>query len=161
VSTCIWTLTLQPVMGRRDVETHDRAHVGTRPVACKLTRQSTAEHMSEEAAMQSLTPTPVDPQERSLGAKDEAGLADDGAAAHLSTVRLQPHVKAAELRPGDVVQQCDWSLHVCEVDVIHGAVTLAVTEFGFQLHYAADEHVQLQLDDPLSQVICDERGASK
>jgi hypothetical protein len=117
--------------------------------------------MSEEAAMQNLTSTPVDPQERSLGAKDEAGLVDDGAAAHLSTVRLQSHVTAAELRPGDVVQQCDWSLHVCEVNVIHGAVSIAVTEFGFHLHYAADEQVQLQPDEPLSRVICDERGASK
>jgi hypothetical protein len=161
VSTCIRTPTLQPVMGRRDVETHDRAHVGTRPAGWKLRRHSTAEHMSEEAAMQNLKPTPVDPQERSLGAKDEAGLADDGAAAHVSTVRLQPHVRAAELRPGDVVQQCDWSLHVCEVDVIRGAVTIAVAEFGFRLHYAADEQVQLRLDDPLSRVICDERGASK
>jgi hypothetical protein len=117
--------------------------------------------MSEEATMQNLTPTPVDPQERSLGAKDEAGLVDDGAAAHLSTVRLQPHVRAAELRPGDVLQQGDWSLHVCAVDISREAVTIAVTEFGFQLHYAADEQVQLQLDDPLSRVICDERGASK
>jgi hypothetical protein len=59
------------------------------------------------------------------------------------------------------VQQCDWSLHVRAVNVSQEAVTIAVTEFGFQLHYAADEQVQLQLDDPLSRVICDERGAAK
>jgi hypothetical protein len=73
----------------------------------------------------------------------------------------QSDVKAAELRLGDVLQQCDWSLHVCAVNISEEAVTIAVTEFGFQLHYASDEHVQLQLDDPLSRVICDERGASK
>jgi hypothetical protein len=49
--------------------------------------------------MQNLAPTPVDPQESSPGAKDEAGLVDDGAAAYLSTIRLQRHVKAAELPP--------------------------------------------------------------
>jgi uncharacterized protein (UPF0212 family) len=74
---------------------------------------------------------------------------------------LIPDVKAAELRPGDVVRQFDWSLHVREVDVSQEAVTIAVTEFGFRLHYAADEQVQLQLGDPLSRVMCDERGASK
>jgi hypothetical protein len=74
----------------------------------------------------------------------------------------QSDVKAAELRPGDVLQQCDWSLHVCEVNICEEAVTIGVTEFGFQLHYAADEHVQLQFDDPRSPVVIgDERGASK
>lgn len=72
--------------------------------------------------------------------------------APLSTVRLGPDVKAAELRPGDVLQQYDWSLHVCAVNISQEAVTIAVTEFGFQLHYAADEHVQVQLGDPLSRV---------
>lgn len=52
-------------------------------------------------------------------------------------------VMACDLRPGDVVQQCDWSLHVREVKVTQAAVAIAVTEFGFPLRYAADAHVQL------------------
>ncbi len=60
-----------------------------------------------------------------------------------STVRLGRHVSAGDLHPGDIVQQCDWSLHVCEVNISQAAVAIAVTEFGFPLHYAADERVQL------------------
>jgi hypothetical protein len=52
-------------------------------------------------------------------------------------------VMARDLRPGDVVQQHDWSLHVREVNVSRAAVAIAVTEFGFALHYAADAQVQL------------------
>jgi hypothetical protein len=50
---------------------------------------------------------------------------------------------ARDLRPGDVVQQYDWLLHVREVNVRQAAVAIAVTEFGFPLHYAADAHVRL------------------
>lgn len=50
---------------------------------------------------------------------------------------------ARDLRPGDVVQQYDWSLHVREVNVSRAAVAIAVIEFGFPLRYAADAHVQL------------------
>ena len=52
-------------------------------------------------------------------------------------------VTARDLRPGDVVQQHDWSLHVREVNVSQAAVAIAVTEFGFLLRYAADAQVQL------------------
>jgi hypothetical protein len=52
-------------------------------------------------------------------------------------------VMARELRPGDVVQQCDWSLHVREVQVSQAAVAIGVTEFGFPLRYAADARVRL------------------
>ena len=52
-------------------------------------------------------------------------------------------VMARDLRPGDVVQQYDWSLHVREVNVSRAAVAIAVIEFGFPLRYAADAHVQL------------------
>jgi hypothetical protein len=41
------------------------------------------------------------------------------------------------------MQQYDWSLHVREVDVSHVTVAIAVTEFGFPLHYAADEQIKL------------------
>jgi hypothetical protein len=41
------------------------------------------------------------------------------------------------------MQQHDWSLHVREVDVGPGAVAITCTEFGFRLHYAADEQVTL------------------
>jgi hypothetical protein len=59
------------------------------------------------------------------------------------TVRPEWHVKARDLHPGDVVQQCDWPLHVREVTLIHNDVAIAVTEFEFPLHYAADAQVQL------------------
>jgi hypothetical protein len=52
-------------------------------------------------------------------------------------------VMACDLRPGDVVQQYDWSLHVREVNVSPAAVAIAVTEFGFPLRYAADAQVHL------------------
>jgi len=50
---------------------------------------------------------------------------------------------ARDLRPGDVVQQHDWSLHVREVNVSQAAVAIAVTEFGFLLRYAPDAQVHL------------------
>ncbi len=52
-------------------------------------------------------------------------------------------MRASDLHPGDVVQQCDWPLHVREVMLSQAAVVVAVTEFEFPLHYAADEQVQL------------------
>ena len=52
-------------------------------------------------------------------------------------------VLARDLRPGDVVQQHDWSLHVREVNVSQAAVAITVTEFGFPLRYAADTQVRL------------------
>jgi hypothetical protein len=60
-----------------------------------------------------------------------------------TAIRLERHVKARDLHPGDVLQQYDWSLHVRGVEVSHDAVAIAVTEFGFPLHYAADEQVLL------------------
>jgi hypothetical protein len=73
----------------------------------------------------------------------EAGNASGCAAAHSNTIRPGRHVKARDLHPGDVMQQYDWSLHVRDVEVDHVAVEIAVTEFGFPLHYAADEQVTL------------------
>ena len=58
-------------------------------------------------------------------------------------IRLERHVKARDLHPGDVVQQYDWSLHIHDVEVSPDAVAITVTEFGFPLHYAADEQVLL------------------
>jgi hypothetical protein len=52
-------------------------------------------------------------------------------------------VKASDLHPGDVVQQCDWPLHVRQVTLSEATVAIAVTEFEFPLRYAADEQVQL------------------
>jgi hypothetical protein len=62
---------------------------------------------------------------------------------HQPATGQAPLVMACDLRPGDVVQQCDWSLHVCEVKVSEAAVAIAVTEFGFPLRYATDAQVQL------------------
>jgi hypothetical protein len=53
------------------------------------------------------------------------------------------HVNARDLHPGDVMQQHDWSLHVRDVEVSHEAVAIAVSEFGFPLHYRADEQIRL------------------
>ena len=67
----------------------------------------------------------------------------DRVAAHANDIRPGWHVNARDLHPGDVVQQCDWPLHVREVMLSQAAVTVAVSEFEFPLHYAADEQVQL------------------
>ena len=50
---------------------------------------------------------------------------------------------ARDLHPGDVVQEHDWSLHVRAVIPGPVEVAIAVTEFEFLLHYAADTRVQL------------------
>jgi hypothetical protein len=52
-------------------------------------------------------------------------------------------VKARDLHPGDIMQQHDWSLHVRDVKIGPTVVAVAVTEFGFELHYAADETLQV------------------
>jgi hypothetical protein len=75
--------------------------------------------------------------------KHEAGNDSGPATAHSNPIRPGRHVKARDLHPGDVMQQHDWSLHVREIEVGHVAVAIAVTEFGFPLHYAADEPVTL------------------
>lgn len=100
--------------------------------------------------MQNLTATPaatpdgaVIPHQVRLLPPAATGTAHGRAAAHPSTVRLGRHVNAGDLHPGDVVQQFDWALHVYEVIVSQTAVAIAVTEFGFLLHYAADEQVRL------------------
>ncbi len=85
----------------------------------------------------------VDWHETWLHPMDDAGKAGGSAIAHSNTIRLGRHVNARDLHPGDIVQQHDWSLHVREVKVSQAAVAIAVTEFGFQLHYAADEQVRL------------------
>lgn len=59
------------------------------------------------------------------------------------TARPEGHVRARDLHPGDVVQQYDWPLHVRAVTLSQKEVAVAVTEFEFPLHYAADAHVQL------------------
>jgi hypothetical protein len=85
----------------------------------------------------------VEPQDVWPDSKDDAASADGGAAAYLGTGQPGRQVKAGDLHPGDILVQFDWSLHVCEVNVGEAAVAIAVTEFGFHLHYAADEQVQL------------------
>jgi hypothetical protein len=53
------------------------------------------------------------------------------------------HRAARDLHPGDVVQQCDWALHVRAVTLSPVDVVIAVAEFEFALHYVADEQVEL------------------
>jgi hypothetical protein len=92
---------------------------------------------------------------------DLTANAIDLAEAQSTSTRLGRQVKARDLHPGDIVQQHDWSLHVRGVEIGPAVVAVAVTEFGFHLHYGADEQVQLQLHGPLSCVTSDYRGASK
>jgi len=63
--------------------------------------------------------------------------------AHSKDTQPGWHVKARDLHRGDVVQQFDWPLHVREVTLSQDAVSIAVTEFEFALHYAADAQVHL------------------
>jgi hypothetical protein len=63
--------------------------------------------------------------------------------AHSARVGHDRQVLARDLHPGDIVRQCDWSLHVRGIEVGPAAVAIAVTEFGFALRYAADAQVQL------------------
>jgi hypothetical protein len=83
--------------------------------------------------------TPDAPLQRAHNAWSNSGRAP----AHLNTVRPGRRVKASDLHPGDVMQQYDWSLHVRKVEVGDVSVAIAVTEFGFPLHYAADERIAL------------------
>lgn len=56
---------------------------------------------------------------------------------------IERRVKACDLHPGDIVQQYDWLLHVREVSVGRAVVAIAVTEFDFHLHYAAETQLSL------------------
>src|SRR5262245_35485049 len=70
---------------------------------------------------------------------DETGNVTAIAAAQSTTIALRRHVEARDLHPGDIMQQHDWYLHVRDVKISPAVVAVAVTEFGFELHYAADE----------------------
>lgn len=85
----------------------------------------------------------VDSHETRLQSMDEPGKASGGTAAHPNNVGPGSQVRACDLHPGDVVQQCDWPLHVRQVTLSQAAVAIVVTEFEFPLHYAADAQVQL------------------
>jgi hypothetical protein len=105
---------------------------------------------TEEATMHNITATPDFAPDRTVGTpsarpqpKHETGNDSGRATAHSNAIRPGRHVKARDLHPGDVMQQYDWSLHIREVEIGHAAVAIAVTEFGFPLHYAADEPVTL------------------
>lgn len=63
--------------------------------------------------------------------------------AAMQNLIAERRVKACDLNPGDIVRQHDWLLHIREVIVGHTAVAIAVTEFDFQLHYAADTQLPL------------------
>jgi hypothetical protein len=63
--------------------------------------------------------------------------------ARSTTPRPGRLVPARDLHPGDVVQQYDWPLHVRTITLGPAAVAIAVAEFDFPLHYAADAPVQL------------------
>ena len=84
----------------------------------------------------------VESREKLLRDNDETGNAT-GVAVQSTAIGTGRHVKARDLHPGDIVQQYDWSLHVREVEIVAAVVAVAVTEFGFELHYAADELLQV------------------
>jgi hypothetical protein len=104
--------------------------------------------MTEEAAMHKIMATPIPSlddvvESHRLHQDDATGNATDIAAAHSTTIGLGRHVKARDLHPGDIMQQHDWSLHVREVKIGPAVVAVGVTEFGFELHYSADESLQV------------------
>ena len=74
---------------------------------------------------------------------DKTGNPTDTAAAPSTTIAPSRHVKARDLHPGDVVQQHDWSLHVRWVAIGPEVVAVVVIEFGFELHYAAEEMLRV------------------
>jgi hypothetical protein len=106
--------------------------------------------MTEEATMHKITATPIASSDdvaeshRSYH-NDETGNPTDIAAAHSTTIGPGRHVKARDLHPGDIMQRHDWSLHVLDVKIGPAVVAVAVTEFGFELHYAADETLQVAI----------------
>jgi hypothetical protein len=107
-------------------------------------------HKTEEAMMHQVIASPAisldgtgDSPETWLHPIDETGRQSGVAVARSSTIGLGRRVKARDLHPGDIVRQYDWSLHVHEVQIDQAVVAVAITEFGFPLHYAADEMLQV------------------
>jgi hypothetical protein len=78
-----------------------------------------------------------------VASEHEATTESGMAPAHSSATRPRGLVPARDLHPGDVVQQYDWPLHVRAITLGPTAVAIAVTEFDFPLHYAADAPVRL------------------
>jgi hypothetical protein len=104
--------------------------------------------MTEEATMHKITATPVTSSDDVVEShrshhNDETGNPTDIAVAQSTTIGPGRHVKARDLHPGDIMQQHDWSLHVLDVKIGPAVVAVAVTEFGFELHYAAGETLQV------------------
>jgi hypothetical protein len=98
--------------------------------------------------MHKITATPVTSLDDALDShrsqhNDKTGNPTDTAAAQPTTIAPSRHVKARDLHPGDIMQQHDWSLHVQDVKIGPAVVAVAVIEFGFELHYAADETLQV------------------
>ncbi len=85
----------------------------------------------------------VDSPETCLHRNYETGNQSDVAPARSTTIGLGRRVTARDLHPGDIVQQHDWSLHIHTVQIDQAVVAVAVTEFGFPLHYAADQMLQV------------------
>jgi hypothetical protein len=85
----------------------------------------------------------VDSHDVWLHPKGEAGKVDGGRQRTRTPFGWAGTCRPVTYTPGDIVQQYDWSLHVREVNVSPAAVAIALTEFGFQLHYAADEQLRL------------------
>jgi hypothetical protein len=151
MSSSIPTLTSRHVTACLDVETKHYPPTSESDSSFDGAGKSRlAGHASEEVAMQNVTATPatalaplLDTHETWLGRRSEAASASGSATTRSNTTRLSRHVTARDLHPGDVVQQHDWSLHVREVEVSQAVVAIAVTEFGFPLHYAADARITL------------------
>jgi hypothetical protein len=76
-----------------------------------------------------------------LHQNDETG----NAAAHSTSIGQGRHVRARDLHSGDIILQHDWSLHIRDVKIGPAVVAVGVTEFGFELHYAADELLHIRL----------------
>jgi hypothetical protein len=120
----------------------------SKSAAATFERASPRDTMTEEATMHKITATPIPSLDAVVESHrshqdDATGNATDIAAAHSTTIGLGRHVQARDLHPGDIMQQHDWSLHVREVKIGPAVVAVAVTEFGFELHYSADQLLQV------------------
>ncbi len=62
-------------------------------------------------------------------------------------LRPARHVKAGDLRPGDIVQQYGWSLHVRKVDVGRAVAEITVAEFGSSCTTPLTSKCHWQRDD--------------
>jgi hypothetical protein len=140
-------LSVAEVDARTGLETLPRAHIEICDGDVRR-RASPRDTMTEEATMHIITATPVSSfddvaESHRSHHNDKTDSPTDTAAAQSTTIAPGRHVRARDLHPGDIMQQRDWSLHVREVKIGPAVIAATVTEFGFELHYAAEEMLRV------------------